>query len=88
MSNTTAADGPVGALDALGPVGALDARLRQVSPGRDPDGWALAAYRLAVALGEDASANRPHSLRRALDLLGRAGVLFDDASSPRATASR
>lgn len=73
MSNTTAADGPVGPLDA---------RLRQVSPGRDPDGWALAAYRLAVALGEDASANRPQSLRRALDLLGRAGVLFDAARAP------
>ncbi len=73
MSNTTTADGPVGPLDA---------RLREVSPGRDPDGWALAAYRLAVALGEDASPNRPKSLRRALDLLTRAALLFDAARAP------
>lgn len=73
MSTTTPVDGPVGALDA---------RLRSISPGRNPDAWALAAYRLAVALGEDGSPNRPQSLSRALDLLTRAALMFDCIRAP------
>lgn len=60
----------------------LDTHLGSLSPAETPDRWALAAYRLALALGEDASANREASLRRAIALLGRAGVLLDPERAP------
>ena len=66
----------------VNPVAALDARLQAISPAGEPDQWALAAYRLAVALGEDASADRQRSLRRALALLERAALLLDAVRAP------
>ena len=66
----------------VNPVAALDARLRAISPAGAPDQWALAAYRLAVALGEDASADRQRSLRRAMALLERAALLLDAVRAP------
>lgn len=56
----------------------LEAELAQIRAGRDPDGWALAAYRVAVARSEAADGD----LDGALDLLDRAGRILTKARSP------
>jgi tetratricopeptide (TPR) repeat protein len=48
--------------------------------GDDPDGWALAAYRLALASSE--LATRPDELTRAVDLLARAGRILTAERAP------
>ena len=63
-------------------VDALERRLQGISAAEAPDHWALAAYRLAVAIGEDATVDRERSLRRALALLERAGLLLDAGRAP------
>lgn len=61
-------------LDAL--VADLEAR----RPADDPDGWAIAAYRLAVARSE--LATRPDELDEAIDLLDRAGRILAVERAP------
>ena len=56
----------------------LEAELAQIRVGSDPDGWALAAYRVAVARSEAADGDLPG----ALDLLDRAGRILTEARSP------
>jgi len=56
----------------------LEAELARIRVGRDPDGWALAAYRVAVARSEAADGD----LSGALDLLDRAGRILTEARSP------
>ena len=56
----------------------LEAELAQIRAGSDPDGWALAAYRVAVARSEAADGD----LDGALDLLDRAGRILTEARSP------
>lgn len=56
----------------------LEAELARIRVGRDPDGWALAAYRVAVARSEAADGD----LDGALDLLDRAGRILTEARSP------
>ena len=53
---------------------ALEAELDDVDIATDPDRWALAAYRLAVARGELAS--RPEQLEDAMRLLAKAARIF------------
>ena len=57
----------------------LEAELAEIRAGHDPDGWALAAYRVAVARSESAAAG---DLAEALDLLERAGRILTEARSP------
>ena len=59
---------------------ALEEALAAITPGRDPDGWAFAAYRAAVARSE--SATGPDDVRRALDLLDRASRILTASRSP------
>ena len=66
----------------ISPAAALEARLRSISPAESPDQWALAAYRLAVALGEDSSPDRELSLHQAAQLLERAARLLDAQRAP------
>ena len=66
----------------VSPAAALEARLRSISPAESPDQWALAAYRLAVALGEDSSPDRELSLHQAAQLLERAARLLDAQRAP------
>ncbi len=66
----------------ISPSAALEARLRSISPAESPDQWALAAYRLAVALGEDSSPDRELSLHQAAQLLERAARLLDAQRAP------
>lgn len=56
----------------------LEAELARIRAGSDPDGWALAAYRVAVARSEAADGD----LAGALDLLDRAGRILTEARSP------
>lgn len=56
----------------------LEAELAQIRAGSDPDRWALAAYRVAVARSEAASGD----LDGALDLLDRAGRILTEARAP------
>ena len=56
----------------------LEAELARIRAGSDPDGWALAAYRVAVARSEAADGD----LDGALDLLDRAGRILTEARSP------
>lgn len=56
----------------------LEAELARIRAGRDPDRWALAAYRVAVARSEAASGD----LDSALDLLERAGRILTEARAP------
>lgn len=59
---------------------ALEQALAAITPGRDPDGWAFAAYRVAVARSE--SATGEPDVHRALDLLDRAGRILTESRSP------
>lgn len=59
---------------------ALEAELAQVRIGEDPDAWALAAYRLAVAKGE--LSTRPDQLDEALSLLERASRILTAERAP------
>lgn len=59
-------------------VAALDAAYTGRSPVDDPVGRAMAAYRLAVALGE----TTPTDHRRALDLLREARAVLSEARAP------
>lgn len=61
-------------------VEAFTADLAAVRITDDPDGWALAAYRLAVASSEMAS--RPEDLVEAIDLLERAGRILTAERAP------
>lgn len=56
----------------------LEAELARIRVGKDPDRWALAAYRVAVARSEAASGD----LDGALDLLDRAGRILTEARAP------
>ena len=56
----------------------LEAELARIRAGSDPDRWALAAYRVAVARSEAASGD----LDGALDLLERAGRILTEARAP------
>ena len=56
----------------------LEAELARIRAGSDPDRWALAAYRVAVARSEAASGD----LNGALDLLERAGRILTEARAP------
>lgn len=56
----------------------LEAELARIRAGSDPDRWALAAYRVAVARSEAAAGD----LDSALDLLERAGRILTEARAP------
>lgn len=56
----------------------LEAELARIRAGKDPDRWALAAYRVAVARSEAASGD----IDGALDLLERAGRILTEARAP------
>ena len=56
----------------------LEAELARIRAGSDPDGWALAAYRVAVARSEAAAGD----LDGALKLLERAGRILTEARAP------
>lgn len=56
----------------------LEAELARIRAGSDPDRWALAAYRVAVARSEAASGD----LDGALKLLERAGRILTEARAP------
>lgn len=56
----------------------LEEELARVRVGKDPDRWALAAYRVAVARSEAAAGD----LDGALDLLERAGRILTEARAP------
>lgn len=58
----------------------LAAALDDVDIAREPDSWALAAYRLAIARAE--SASRADDLERDVELLGRAGRILSAERSP------
>lgn len=59
---------------------ALERRLAAIDPGRDPEGWAFAAYRAALARSE--SATSEPDVRRALELLVRAGRILTESRAP------
>lgn len=59
---------------------ALEQALAAITQSRDPDGWAFAAYRVAVARSE--SATGEPDVRRALELLDRAGRILTESRSP------
>ena len=59
---------------------ALERALSAMVPGHDPDAWAMAAYRTAVARSE--SAVSEDDVRRALDLLDRAARILTASRSP------
>lgn len=56
----------------------LEAELTRIRAGKDPDRWALAAYRVAVARSEAAAGD----LDGALDLLERAGRILTEVRAP------
>ena len=56
----------------------LEAELARIRARKDPDRWALAAYRVAVARSEAAAGD----LDGALDLLERAGRILTEARAP------
>jgi tetratricopeptide (TPR) repeat protein len=58
----------------------LEEALAAITPGRDPNGWAFAAYRAAVARSETATGEG--DVRRALDLLDRASRILTATRSP------
>ncbi len=61
-------------------VQALEAELDRLKAGDDPDRWALAAYRLALARSE--LATQPADLADPLDLLDRAGRILTRDRAP------
>lgn len=61
-------------------VGDLEAQLSAVSLADEPDDWALAAYRLAVARTE--AAGRPEDIDQALALLGKAARVLTVERAP------
>ncbi len=58
----------------------LEADLAGVRLAESPDGWALAAYRLAMARSE--AAGRPEDLDRALELLDKAARILTEGRAP------
>ncbi len=58
----------------------LESELARRREGRDPDRWAAAAYRVAVARSESATGRE--QLTEALDLLDRAGRILTETRSP------
>ena len=74
-SERTAMSGPGGP-------GALEAHLGTLDPAKQPDAWAVAAYRLGVALTESASENPQATAERALTLFKRASSLLDPGRAP------
>ncbi len=62
--------------------GALEAHLGTLDPAKQPDAWAIAAYRLGVALSESASENPQATAQRALTLFMRASSLLDPGRAP------
>ena len=60
----------------------LERRLDALSPAGEPDAWAVAAYRLGVALTEAPSADGQAAARRALTLFERAAQLLDAQRAP------
>ena len=58
----------------------LEAELASVRLAEAPDGWALAAYRLAVARSEAAA--RPQDIEQALELLDKAARILDADRAP------
>jgi tetratricopeptide (TPR) repeat protein len=58
----------------------LEAQLASVHLADAPDEWALAAYRLAVAISE--AAGRPEEIDRALELLDRAARVLNAERAP------
>lgn len=58
----------------------LEAALAAVSLAGEPDGWALAAYRLAVAKSE--TAGRPEDIEGALELLDKAARILTADRAP------
>ncbi len=76
-----------GALSPRGPGGPsgpgdLEARLGTLDPAKQPDAWAVAAYRLGVALTESASENPQATAQRALTLFSQAASLLDVNRAP------
>ncbi len=71
--------GPSGSADS---VRALEARLASLTPATQPDVWAVAAYRLGVALSESPSAVPQEGARRALSLFEQASILLDASRAP------
>lgn len=61
---------------------ALERRLASLDPAQQPDAWAIAAYRVAVALTETPSDSPRAAAERALTLLDRAGKLLDVDRAP------
>ena len=73
--------GPSGHGGPSGP-GVLEARLGTLDPAKQPDAWAVAAYRLGVALTESASENPQATAQRALTLFSQAASLLDVNRAP------
>ncbi len=61
---------------------ALERHLASLDPASNPDAWAVAAYRLGVALSESANDNPQAAAQRALSLFSRASALFDVDRAP------
>lgn len=61
---------------------ALEENLAALDPATQPDTWAVAAYRLAVALSESPSENPRATAQRSLALLARASTLLDARRAP------
>jgi tetratricopeptide (TPR) repeat protein len=62
--------------------GVLEARLATLDPAKQPDAWAVGAYRLGVALTESASENPQATAQRALTLFAQAASLLDVNRAP------
>ena len=60
----------------------LEARLGILDPAKQPDAWAVAAYRFGVALTESASENPQATAQRALTLFAQAASLLDVNRAP------
>jgi tetratricopeptide (TPR) repeat protein len=75
VSNPAGPSGPSG-------TGVLEARLATLDPAKQPDAWAVGAYRLGVALTESASENPQATAQRALTLFAQAASLLDVNRAP------
>lgn len=62
--------------------GVLESHLSTIDPATQPDAWAVAAYRLGVALTESASEDPQATVQRALTLFMRAASLLDAGRAP------
>lgn len=71
-----------GPADSAESVRALETRLGLLKPSTQPDAWAVAAYRLGVALSEAPGPTAHDGARRALALFEQASILLDASRAP------